>query len=163
MGTESGSILIVDDDEKILETFETLLSVEGYSIETAADGAEAIAKSNVGAFNLALVDIVLPDMHGTQLLPQLKETTPRMRKIIVTGYPTLDNAVEALNHGADAYVIKPVHPDKLLELVREQMASQREEKEVTVERIEEFIETREKELEQEEGSREPAPGNSSKE
>lgn len=89
------SILIVDDDEDICKTLRLILEGEGYTVDVAHSGKEAIEKSKVKAYNIALLDIVLPDMQGTQLLKKLRETTPKMVKIMVTGHPNLENAVEA--------------------------------------------------------------------
>jgi ActR/RegA family two-component response regulator len=72
-----------------------------------------------------------------------------MRKIIVTGYPSLPNAVEALNKGADAYILKPFDMDKILQTIKEQLKNQEEEKKYGQEKVTEFIETRVKELEKE--------------
>jgi DNA-binding NtrC family response regulator len=143
---EAPSILVVDDDQDILMVRRVLLSKKGYLVETATTGKEAIEMSDDRPFNLALLDIVLPDMSGIKLLTLLKETTPRMRKIIVTGHPTMDNAVEGLNRGADAFVVKPVEPRQLLEIVEKQLAAQRDEMATTVKQIEEFIESRDREL-----------------
>jgi len=114
------SILIVDDDENIRKTLSAILQGKGYITDTAKNGLEAIEKSKAKSFDLALLNIKLPDMEGTKLLTKL----PEMVKIIITGYPTLENAVEALNLGADAYVIKPVRPEKLLALIEEKLEEQ---------------------------------------
>jgi len=76
----------------------------------------------------------------------MKNTTPKMRKIIITGYPTLQNAVEAVNRGADAYILKPFDMEKVLEEIKEQLKKQYEEKKYSQERVAEFIETRVREL-----------------
>jgi ActR/RegA family two-component response regulator len=70
-----------------------------------------------------------------------------MRKIIITGYPTLQNAVAAVNKGADAYVMKPFDVERILQTIREQLNTQKEEKSYSEEKVAEFIETRIKELE----------------
>lgn len=136
------SILIVDDDEDICKTLRLILEGEGYTVDVAHSGKEAIEKSKVKAYNIALLDIVLPDMQGTQLLKKLRETTPKMVKIMVTGHPNLENAVEALNHGADAYLIKPVNFENLIKVVEERLAKQSEEEAITVEKIAAFVEAR---------------------
>ena len=74
-------------------------------------------KSKAKFFNLALLDIKLPDMEGTKLLTTMHGALPKMVKIMITGYPSLENAVEALNLEAETYVIKPVKPENLLELI----------------------------------------------
>jgi DNA-binding NtrC family response regulator len=75
---------------------------------------------------------MLPDMSGIELLTQIKETKPRTRKIIMTGNPSLQNAVEALNKGADAYILKPLDVEKMLNTIAEQYAKQVAERKSTV-------------------------------
>jgi len=144
---ERARILVVDDDESIRKTLATILEEKGYVVDTAENGKEAIEKSNAKFYNLALIDIRLPDMEGTKLLTAMKETIPRMVKIIVTGYPSLQNAIEAVNKGADAYVLKPVNIDHFLNTIREHLKKQREAKKYSEEKVTEFIETRARELE----------------
>jgi len=77
---ETARILVIDDDESIRKSLATVLEEEGYVVDTAENGKEAIQKSNVNFYNLALIDIQLPDMEGTRLLTAMKETTPKMVK-----------------------------------------------------------------------------------
>ena len=146
-------ILVVDDEPSIRKVLTAILEEKGYSVETAENGREAIRKSKTKFYNLALIDIRLPDMEGVKLLTEMKETKPRMAKIIITGYPSLQNAVEALNRGADAYIIKPLDIDKTLATIEEQLEKQRKTQKMTEEGLVEFIETRVKQLEQEKISR----------
>ena len=146
---ERARILVVDDDESVRKVFATILEEEGYAVDTAKNGREAIKKSKVKFYNLALIDIRLTDMEGTKLLTKVKDTMPKMRKIIITGYPSLQNAIEAVNRGADAYVLKPFDMDKVLETIKDQLKKQEEEKRYTQKKVGEFIETRVKELEEE--------------
>lgn len=147
MSAEQKRILIIDDDEDILETLQSLLKKKGFDAVTANSGSAAIKKAASEPINLALIDIVLPDIEGTQLLRKLKPTVPKMRKIILTGHATLDNAVNAVNLGADAYLMKPVNPKELLRIIEEQLVLQREETVMTQEKISSFVETRVKQLE----------------
>jgi DNA-binding NtrC family response regulator len=146
---ENARILIVDDDESIRKTLSMILEEEGYTVDTASNGKEAIKKSQAKLYNLALIDIRLPDMEGTRLLTKIGNTTPKMRRIIITGYPSLQNAVEALNKDADAYIMKPFDIEKALRTIKEQLRKQQEEMKYGQEKIAEFIETRVKELEEE--------------
>ena len=146
---ESVRILVVDDDESIRKTLATILEEKGYVVDTAENGKEAIEKSNAKFYNLALIDIRLPDMEGIELLTRMKDTMPKMRKIIITGYPSLQNAVQALNKGADAYIMKPFDMENVLETIKEQLKQQEEEKKYAQEKVKEFIETRVKELAEE--------------
>jgi len=138
-------ILIVDDDENILKTFSTVLRDAGYTTDTAQNGKEAIEKTKANFYNLALIDIRLPDMEGIELLTNLVDTTPKMVKIIITGYPSLQNAVEAVNKDADGYIIKPANMADLLTKVKQHLEKQEKAKRYDQEKIKEFIETRIKE------------------
>jgi DNA-binding NtrC family response regulator len=140
-------ILVVDDDKSIRKTLEAILQGEGYRVDTAENGKQAIEKTGSSFYNLALIDIRLPDMEGTELLTKMKDTKPKMRKIIITGYPSLQNAVEALNREANGYILKPFDVKEVLATIREQLNKQEEEKTFSQDKIAEFIETQVKELE----------------
>lgn len=149
MVKSKSSILIVEDDSKIRESLSAILQQKGYNVETVGTGQEAIQKSKAKFFNLALLDIRLPDMEGTKLLTAMHQTTPKMMKIMVTGYPSLENAVEAVNLGADAYVMKPVKSNKLLALVEEKLEEQRKVESMSEEQVAEWLETRVRKIENE--------------
>ena len=139
-------ILIVDDDVSIRKTVKAILEDKGYMVDLATNGKEAVQKTNETAYNLALLDIRLPDMEGVELLKLIKDNVPRTRKIMITGYPTVQNAINALNKNADAYLIKPVDVEKLLNTVKEQLQLQEDEKKFSEQKVAEFIETRVNEL-----------------
>jgi DNA-binding NtrC family response regulator len=139
-------ILVVDDDEGVRNSLATILKDEGYTVDVAKNGSEAIEKSRAAFYNVALIDIRLPDMEGTEILTRMRDTVPKIRKIILTGYPSLQNAIEAVNRNADAYILKPVEVEKLLDTVREQLKLQEMEKKYSEKKVAEFIETRVKEL-----------------
>jgi len=94
-----------------------------------------------------LLDIKLPDMEGTKLLIKLHRDTPQTIKIMITGYPSLENAVEALNLGADAYIMKPVNPERLLKVVDEKLKEQEEAEKMSEKKVAEWVETRVRKLE----------------
>lgn len=142
-------ILIVEDDENIRKTMQNILQQQGYETDTAKTGREAEQKTRNRVYNLALLDIKLPDMEGTQLLAKLQESSPKMMKIMVTGYPSLENAMEALNQGANAYVTKPVKPAKLLELIKEKLEEQNQAEKMTENKVTDWIKTRARELDDE--------------
>ena len=112
-------ILVVDDDKSILRTFTRILQKSGYTIDAAETGKEAIEKSKKQRYDLALIDIRLPDIDGTELLVKLQKTMPDAVKIMITGFPSLETGVKALDEGADAYLVKPVKPEELLALIEE--------------------------------------------
>ena len=126
MEEKKKSILVVDDDKAILKYAKSILQLEGYDVDVAETGFDAMEKSNTRFYNLALLDIMLPDIEGTELLTKMHRTTPKMMKIMVTGFPSFDNASEALNMGADAYLLKPVGLYELLKVVKEKLKEQEE-------------------------------------
>ncbi len=111
------NILVIDDDEAVRESIAVILRSEGYFVDEAENGKEAIAKSYENAYNLAIVDYRLPDIEGTKLLGKLKETTPKMVKIMITGFPSVINTLEALNNRVDAFLVKPVDIEVLLKKI----------------------------------------------
>jgi two-component system, NtrC family, response regulator HydG len=143
---KNAKILIVDDDENIRKTMQIILEDEGYQVDLASSGNEAIEMTQQKMYNLALLDIRLPDMEGVELLKLMKDYVPRTRKIMVTGYPSMQNAISAVNKNADAYLIKPVDIEKLLSVVREQLQLQEAEKNLSEQKVAEFIETRLQEI-----------------
>jgi len=123
-----------------------ILENEGYKVDLAGSGKEAIAKTNKDYYNLAVFDIRLPDVEGVDLLNLVKETVPRTRKIMVTGYPTMQNAISSVNKKADAYLIKPVDIKKMLAVIETQLRQQEDEKALSEEKVTEFIESRIKDI-----------------
>jgi len=147
------SILIVDDDEAILAVLKEILELDGYTVETAATGKEAIEKSENIFFNLSMLDIKLPDMDGTELITKLHEANPHVIKIIITGFPSFDNAVKSLNLGADAYITKPVNSKELLELVEGKIREQQAASQIDEDHVSDWINGKIRQIEQEQ--REP--------
>ena len=112
-------IIVIDDDKSILRTFTRILQKNGYEIDVAETGKEAIEKSKKKKYDLALIDIRLPDMDGTDLLIKMQQIMRDTVKIMITGFPSLETGVKALDEGADAYLVKPVKPEELLALIEE--------------------------------------------
>jgi DNA-binding NtrC family response regulator len=115
------SILVVDDDAGVRKTLSSILSHEGYLVETVENGKQALKATEKDCFDAALIDIELPDMKGIELLLRLKKRQTRMVKIIITGFPSLENAIKAVNEGADAYILKPFDVVELLETIRKHL------------------------------------------
>jgi DNA-binding response OmpR family regulator len=115
------TILVVDDDKSILRTFTRILQKNGYEIDSAETGKEAMEKAASRHYDLALVDIRLPDMDGTDLLAKIKKQLQNTIKIMITGFPSIESGVKALDEGADAYLVKPVKPEELLMLIKEKL------------------------------------------
>ena len=148
---EKKRILVIDDDEVVRDNLKAILELEGYNVDTAVTGKEAIEKSNTNFYNLALIDIRLPDMEGTQLLSTMPDTVPKMVKIVVTGYPSLENAKDAVNMGADGYVVKPImDTNEFLQKIKEHLQKQEEAQRYSEKKVAEYIETRASAVETEE-------------
>jgi signal transduction histidine kinase len=118
------SILIVDDDEGICKILTLILERNGYETETSGTGRGAIEKARGRFFNVAILDIKLPDMEGVELLAPLKEMHPDMEMIMATGYASLETAVCALNEGASAYITKSMNMDEVLAKIRKVLEKQ---------------------------------------
>ncbi|MCX8182664.1 MAG: response regulator [Candidatus Methanomethyliaceae archaeon] len=124
---EPARILVIDDDENILYSIKEILSKEGYIVHTAISGEEALQKLKDNFYNLVIIDIRLPDIDGLELIKKFKDTLPKMRKVIITGYASLENAIKAINLGANVYIMKPLSPNILLEVIDKELRLQKEE------------------------------------
>lgn len=111
------SILIVDDEEVVRESLAEWFSGSGYGTETADSGTAAVEAATRRTWDLALIDLKMPGMDGIELQRRLKEVMPAMPVIIMTGFGTIDTAVQALKQGAYDYLTKPIDPDELLHIV----------------------------------------------
>ena len=150
--TDRGRILVVDDDDMILESLVSILESEGYITSTARTGEEAIARAEREFFNAMLIDIHLPDMTGIEVLTRIEETAPRMKKLLLTGFPETHTAIDAVNKKADAYLVKPFDPELLLDLIEQNLMQQEEELKYAQEKVLEYIKTRVKQLDEAENA-----------
>ncbi len=115
------TVLLVDDDRAILRTFTRILQRAGFVTETAESGKEALERIQSRTFDVALIDVILGDSNGIDLLPKIEETSPDTFKIIITGADSWENKEEASKNGADAYLTKPVNPEKLINIFQEKL------------------------------------------
>src|SRR6266550_1315119 len=125
----TGSVLIIDDEVGIRESLQTLLELEGYDVETAANGEQGIARLGDRSFDLVLLDLALPDRNGIDLLAEIRAHAPQLSVIMITAYGTLDNAVKAMQAGAANFIQKPWDNEKLLADVRAAVARNKTEEE----------------------------------
>ncbi|MEN3016826.1 MAG: response regulator [Candidatus Methanosuratincola petrocarbonis] len=147
MGAPEYSVLLVDDDLDLLETMKAILEGRGYRVETSQTGEDALEKIKEKYFDVIVLDLVLPGISGIELLSRLETNRiPRVRKIILTGHSTLENAVQALNLGADAYLIKPVMPEDLVKAIADQIDKQQQEILLIQEKIRYFVERNSEEM-----------------
>ena len=121
MKNKKKSILVVDDDESILNTFSRILRKQGYDVDTAETGQETMEKLKEKTYSLILMDVKLPDTNGTDLLSKIHASYPKTKQVAITGFPSLDDATKAKDHGAAAYLVKPVKPEELIKVIAEKL------------------------------------------
>jgi DNA-binding NtrC family response regulator len=124
-----GCILIIDDEAAIRESLQTLLELEGYEVETAANGEQGLSKLGERPFDLVLLDLALPDRNGLELLPDIRALDAQLGVIMITAYGTVEDAVRAMQSGATNFLQKPWDNEKLLADVRAAVARRRAEEE----------------------------------
>lgn len=121
-------ILIVEDDRELCQSMKMLLESKGYRVDVANTGKEASERIQKRKYEIAIIDLFLPDISGIEILKKFDSTQlPRTRKIILTGHATLESAIQALNLGADAYLVKPVSPEEMLKTISDQLEKQNQE------------------------------------
>ena len=114
---ESIKILIVDDETVIREGLKRVLERESYIVETCSSGYTAIEIMQNQEFDLIITDLKMPGMSGIEVLKSVRTLQPHIPVILITGYASIDTAVEAMKNGASDYISKPFAPDILLEKV----------------------------------------------
>ena len=123
---DKARILIIDDDKIIGRSLSEILRMEGYETEVVETGEDAIDMAQDKFFNINLIDLKLPDISGIEVLKIFRRKYPSRMNIIITGYATVKNPIEALNLGANAYIMKPIDPKKLDLMIKEGLKRQRE-------------------------------------
>jgi DNA-binding response OmpR family regulator len=112
------TILLVDDDGDILFHFKNILSNEGYLVESASYGRDALLKTKETDFDMAIIDIMLPDTRGDQLAIEIRKLNPSIELIFITGFSYMNECIEALDIGISEILIKPISKDELLNSVK---------------------------------------------
>ena len=111
-------ILIVDDDHKVRATISKILKTKGYKIDEASSGKEAIEKALSNDFDIVLLDLMMPTVSGMDVLVELRKSKPKTKEIMMTGFATVNNAVEAIKRGASDYISKPFKAEELDATIR---------------------------------------------
>src|SRR5579884_3619365 len=115
---QPGSILIIDDEAAIRESLETLLEMENYAVTLATTAEEGLSRIAEQPFDLVLLDFALPDRNGLEILRDIRDRDPLLPVIMITAYGTVENAVRAMQAGANNFIQKPWDNEKLLADVR---------------------------------------------
>jgi DNA-binding NtrC family response regulator len=120
----SGKILVVDDEKSMCEFMEIMLTREGYDVETACTGEEAVKKTVSTGYDLVIADMMMPKMSGLELLKEVKGRRPEQDFIVMTAFAGVDTAIEAMKQGAVDYITKPFKVDEI-KLVIEKSVSRK--------------------------------------
>lgn len=125
MGKQA-AILVIDDEPNLRNTLSTILQRGGYLTTLAGDGKEALERLQDRDFDLAFLDLKLPDTSGLDLLPRIHALSPDLSVLILTAHATLESAMQAVRSGARDYMLKPIDPPYILTRVSEILAEQEE-------------------------------------
>lgn len=113
--TENIKVLVADDEEVVRRSYARTLAQTRWKVQTVLDGAQALElMAQGGPFDVVLLDLRMPGMDGMSVLKAIKERWPETEVVIITGYPSLETAKEAVTLGAYDYIAKPVGPDEIL-------------------------------------------------
>ena len=110
---KTGRILVVDDEESTRAALQDYFTGIGYDVETAADGEEALEKFVPGAFDCVISDLFMPEIDGIELFKRLRAEDDDVLVLMITGFPGLDSAVNAMKEGAYDYIVKPFHMEDM--------------------------------------------------
>jgi DNA-binding NtrC family response regulator len=136
---EGPKVLIIDDNTNMRETLSDVLEEKGYKTITAKTALEGMQAARGSFFNIVLIDINLPDKTGLELLKEFRRAYPSRINIMITASIVLKNAVDAVNLGADAYILKPIDFIKLNQIMKECLRKQQETLKTTEGRVAEFM------------------------
>ena len=120
--THPKRILVVDDEATVCQSIKLALAVEGYYIDTAASGEEALRRGDLSGYDLILADMMMPGTSGLDLLKGIQTKDPAARVVIITGYPTDKAASQSLRMGAVDFLPKPFTPAELRAAVARALA-----------------------------------------
>jgi CheY-like chemotaxis protein len=107
------NVLVVDDEKTVCNSCRKILTQAGYRVEVASSGEEAIDKIKGNGFDVVITDWKMPKMDGLEVTRRVKQEKPEMTVIVITGYPSVENTVEAIRSGASDFVTKPFTPEEL--------------------------------------------------
>ncbi len=123
--TETANILVIDDEEAILDSCSQVLKKEGYKVRGVRDGIEGLKTFNEETFQVVLLDLRMPGPSGMDILTKIKEENPEIQVIIITGFATIESAVDAIKRGAFDYLAKPFSPGELRVIVHKALESRK--------------------------------------
>ena len=114
----SDKILVIDDQELMRESLRETLNRAGYEVQAVGSGREGLERFERDSYSVVITDLRMPDVSGMKVLTQVNSLTPEVPVIVITGHGSIENAVEAMKHGAFDYITKPFDPDRIEILVQ---------------------------------------------
>ena len=125
MGDSKGSVLVVDDEQVVLKSCERVLGPEGYGVRVTTSPREALSLLKSDKYDLVITDMMMPEMDGIEFMRQVRQISPEMNIVLITGYPSQESIKEALGMRIVDYLPKPFSPSLLTEVVAGAMAIKR--------------------------------------
>jgi len=116
-------LLVVDDDKVVLDSCRRILEAEGYTVVLTSSARDAVARLEAEAFDLLLVDVIMPEYDGIYLIGTVRQKRPTLPVLVMSGYPTPETISSGLSAGATHFIAKPFTPDELLAAVRKALKS----------------------------------------
>lgn len=138
--TDNPRVLVVDDEPVVISSCNRVLTREGIEVVGVTSGRDGLERAESSRFDAVLLDLKMPDMNGMEVLRRIKQAKPEVTVIIITGFPSVDTAVEAFKLGVFDYVPKPFTPDELAETVKRALELQKPTKGVEPSRTNEIME-----------------------
>ena len=121
----SARILIVDDEEIVIRSCLRILDGDEFHVESVQDGRDALRKIEENSYDVMILDVMMPNIDGLEVLRRVKETHPNVDVIMITGLSQIDTAVQAMKLGAFDYISKPFEPDELKLVVQRALERRR--------------------------------------
>ena len=118
MKEDKAQVLIIDDDPGMRSTLSDILEAVDYEVKDLGKGREALDWLKKNSFDIVIMDIKLPDIDGMKLLEEARQINPEAPVIMITGYASVETAVEAMKQGAYAYIVKPFNPDEVKAIIQ---------------------------------------------
>ena len=149
MPTESAKILVIEDESLVRQSYDDMLNFFGYEVESVPNGREGMSRITKNDYDIVVTDLNMPEMNGIDVLKYIKKKKPYIEVIVITGYATLENAIEAMKVGAYDYFAKPIdieHVRIVLSKCVKQIQSRRENEELRslTQRLKELNELKDK-------------------
>ena len=113
----TANVLVVDDEKTVCNSCKKILTQEGYNVDTALSGEEALNKVKGNGFDVVIADWKMPEIDGMEVIRRIKRDNPNVIVIMITGYPSVESSIKAIRSGVSDYVAKPFTPEELSDAV----------------------------------------------